>query len=149
VRSPFRCARIIPNVLAVAALMLLVLVAVWNAEAAQAKGLAGHCGVHFGALYRIDSGGARYHSRIGPRDGHTGGGMHCHGKVFVHSRGSPASVAGFPGSWDAFNWPHENWHGILALNGTAASSVGFGIALPERRPSGAVDTWLTASAGAG
>jgi hypothetical protein len=60
--NPFRRSRIIPTVLAVAALVLLVLIAMWNAETAQAKRLTGHCGIHFGALYRIDSGGARYRS---------------------------------------------------------------------------------------
>jgi hypothetical protein len=55
--------------------------------------------------------------------------MHCHGKVFIRRSGGAASVAGLPGSWGAFNWPHWNWHGVLALNETAASCVGFGTAL--------------------
>jgi hypothetical protein len=149
--DPFRRSRIIPTILTVAAFALLVLLALWNAEAASAKGLKGHCGIQFGALCRIDSGGARYHARIGPRRGHVGGTMHCYGHVFVRSSRAAATTTldGLSGAWDPFNWRDWRWKGVLALNGTASSRVGFRLALAAEAPTGAIDTWLTPSGGAG
>ena len=52
-------------------------------------------------------------------------------------------------AWTQYNWLRWHWKGILALNGTASSCVGFGLALAAEAPTGGVDSWLTVSAGAG
>lgn len=118
---------------------------------AQARGIRAHCGMHLGKLYRIDSGGAKYHVRFGPKRGHVGGSHHCRGRFFIRSGKAKATttINGLTGFWSDFNW--LRWHAseIMAVNGTAASCVGFGIALAGEAPTGAVDTWLTASAMAG
>jgi hypothetical protein len=127
------------------ALLVIIAAPLLVVEAVHAKGLTGHCGIHWGALYRIDSGGARYHARIGPKTGVVGGTMHCYGKMLI--RRTNAATGGFVDTWTPYNWLQWHWKGILATNGTASSCVGFGLALAGEAPSGAVDTWLTASAG--
>jgi hypothetical protein len=74
--------------------------------------------------------------------------MHCYGKFLV-SQGRQPNGTPNPAVWELFNWQTWNLHTILALNGTAASCTGFGLAFAANAPAGAVAAWLTASAGVG
>lgn len=116
---------------------------------AHVRALKGHCGMHVGKfLGKTGAGVPVYRLRIGPRMYHTGGTHRCHG--FVHRR-STAADGRSVWTWHPFDLP--NFRHFLAaamvVNGTAASCVGFGVALAGEVPSGGLDTWLTASGAAG
>ena len=97
--DPYRRARIIPNLIAIAALLLIVLIAMWNADAAQAaRGLNGRCGMHIGSLVQRNSSGSEYHFRIGPKYPGTLRPGTCRGYVRVRISS--------PGSIGALAWQH-------------------------------------------
>ncbi len=77
--------RIIPNLLADAIIVVVVLLAYWNASAEAATALDGRCGMHIGRLIRRDQAGSQYRYRTGPKTG--GGASTCRGKVRVKIRG--------------------------------------------------------------
>jgi hypothetical protein len=89
-RSP-----IIPTALAVAALVLPVLLAMWNAAAkASPRAINGRCGMHIGALVRRNQGGSLYRYRTGPKYHNPRLASRCRGWVRVRRTGSVAETGG-------------------------------------------------------
>jgi hypothetical protein len=102
--------RIIPNLLAVAIIVVVVLLAYWNASAEAATALDGRCGMHIGRLIRRDQAGSQYRYRTGrkPAEAHRRAAARCASRYAAGAKRSRSRGRVQPGRVErAQHHPHR------------------------------------------